>query len=172
MVKKHTILYQTNKPFEPVCVPGVEFSVILFANDTLIFAANKVSTTTLLWAIAALSSEYGLHLNRTKCVALSKGDDESIKFITGEEVPVEQKAEYLGVSMNVKADPAIEVNRRLANAKYTWTKLRIFWTQGELSFRDKLLIYDAHRKQVDIRLARAAVARGPYENKLYAFFYG
>ena len=45
--------------------------------------------------------------------------------------------------MNGKADPAIEVNRRLANARYTWTKLRTCWTQGELVFKDKLLIYDA-----------------------------
>ena len=45
--------------------------------------------------------------------------------------------------MNAKADPANGVNRRPANARYTWTKLRTFGTQGELSFRHKLLTYDA-----------------------------
>ena len=42
------------------------------------FAANKTSTEALLWDIEAISSEYGLHLNKTKCVALSIGGGEGI----------------------------------------------------------------------------------------------
>ena len=45
--------------------------------------------------------------------------------------------------MDTKADPKVEVNRRLAGARYIWMKLSIFWREGLLSTREKLLIYNA-----------------------------
>ena len=171
VVKQQAVFSRANQAFAPLEVPGIEFSEVLFADDTLIFAANKTSTEALLWAIEAISSEYGLHLNRTKCVALSTGEGECINFISGDEVPVDKKAEYLVVSMNAKADPAIEVNRRFANARYTWTKLRTFWTQGELSFRDKLLIYDALIGSKLTYGLHVLPLREDLMSKLDAFFY-
>ena len=45
--------------------------------------------------------------------------------------------------MDVKADPSMEINRRIASARYIWMKLSIFWKDGLLSMREKLLIYNS-----------------------------
>ena len=50
---------------------GVEFSELLFADDTLLFAANGHSLDTLLWAVECVSGAYGLKLNRSKCQQIS-----------------------------------------------------------------------------------------------------
>ena len=93
LVKTQAMLQRTNQPFASVGIPGVELSEVLVGDDTLILTANNTSTEALLLAIEAISSEYGLHLNRIKC---------------GDEVPIEHKAEFFGISMNAKADLGIE----------------------------------------------------------------
>ena len=45
--------------------------------------------------------------------------------------------------MDVKADPGVEINRRIASARFVWMKLNIFWREGLLSMRDKILIYNS-----------------------------
>ena len=58
-------------------------------------------------------------------------------------MPNADKAEYLGGTINVKTDPAIEVNKRPAAARYVWPQLKEMWKDGLLSKRQKVLIYDA-----------------------------
>jgi hypothetical protein len=50
--------------FQRTAMPNVPFSEILFADDTLIFAAPGSSTEAFLWAIEAVSDAYGLRLNK------------------------------------------------------------------------------------------------------------
>lgn len=91
-VKNLAVLYRTNQTFTTVTVPGVDVSEIVVAGDTPRFAADKGSTEAALWAIEAMLSEYGLHLNRKKRVALSKGEGDSSRLVTSEEAPIEEKA--------------------------------------------------------------------------------
>ena len=142
-VKEQVSQMSTNTPFNYYEFANVNFSEILFADDTLIFAAQGGSLEHLLWAVEEVSQVYGLRLNRTKCASISLKGTREIMFSNGELVPQEDNAEYLGVMMNATADPVVEVNRRLAAARYVWLKLHIFWRHGLLSMRDKLLIYDA-----------------------------
>ena len=51
-------------------------------------------------------------------------DNTTYKYHNGDSVPANTQAEYLGVIMSAKADPIIEVNRRIANARYTWKWLK------------------------------------------------
>ena len=97
----------------------------------MIFAAENNLIESLLWTIELISGVYGLHLNRSKCVALNLNDDVTMQFLNGMELPINDKAEYLGVMMNSKVDPEIEVNRRIAGARYTWIKLKHFWRKKE-----------------------------------------
>ena len=122
---KHNITKRTKRTsFQDVNMPHIDFSQILFADDTLIFAAEPKSLESLLWSIELISDAYGLRLNRTKCIYLNMNDNSTYKYLNGDDVPVNSQAEYLGVIMSAKADPLIEVNRRIANARYTWKRLR------------------------------------------------
>jgi hypothetical protein len=56
--------------FEPVGMENLDFSELLFADDTLIFAAPGHSLDAFLWAVEAVSGVYGLALNRAKCARI------------------------------------------------------------------------------------------------------
>ena len=62
-----------NENFRGCDMTGIDFSEILFADDTLIFAEESASLEAMLWAVESVSAAYGLRLNRTKCVILSLG---------------------------------------------------------------------------------------------------
>ena len=51
------LFYHANQLFATVTVRGVDIFEIRFAEDTFIFAADKISTEALLWVIEAISSE-------------------------------------------------------------------------------------------------------------------
>ena len=96
----------------------------------------------LLWATEAVSGVYGLGLNRDKCVKISVKAVADMVFSNDEKVPEEDRVEYLGAVVNARTDPKLEINRRIAAARYIWTKLKLFWRGGLLSVRDKTRIYD------------------------------
>ena len=170
-VKEQVSQMSTNTPFNYYEFANVNFSEILFADDTLIFAAQGGSLEHLLWAVEEVSQVYGLRLNRTKCASISLKGTREIMFSNGELVPQEDNAEYLGVMMNATADPVVEVNRRLAAARYVWLKLHIFWRHGLLTMRDKLLIYDALiGSKLSYGLHVLSLREGLI-NKLDAFYY-
>ena len=123
-------------------MPNVDFAEILFADDTLIFAAQGPSMEAMLWAIEAVSAVYGLGLNRNKCAKISLKTVADIVFNNDEKVPEEIRVEYLGGMVNAWADPQIEVNRRISAARYVWIKLKLFWREGLLTIKDKIRIYD------------------------------
>ena len=129
--------------FESACTENLNFSELLFADDTLIFAEPGRSLDSFLWAVQIVSSVYGLNLNRSKCARISLKTIPNNQFFNGEDVPNENKTDYLGAKTNAKADPAIEVHRRVAGARYVWQQLKDFWREGLLSKRQKILIYDA-----------------------------
>ena len=106
-------------------MPNVEFSEILFDDDTLIFAAPGSSTEAFLWAIESVSSAYGLKLTKGKFASLAIRDVANIMFSDGQNVPRDDKTEYLGGVMDIRAYRKIEVNRRIANARYISIKLRV-----------------------------------------------
>ena len=95
-----------------------------------------------LWVVEAVSWVYGLALNRCKCARMSLGTAPTNHFGSGEEVPNADKTEYLRGTIDNKADPKVEVYKRIAGASYTWHQLKEFWRDGLLSRREKILMYD------------------------------
>ena len=122
---------------------NVSISELLFADDTLIFAAPGHSLDAFLWAIEAVSGVYGLKLNRSKCARISLKEVPDNYFTNGEKVPQADKTEYLGGVISCRADPAEEVRKRLWGASYVWQKLNVFWRDGLLSKKERIIIYDA-----------------------------
>ena len=132
-----------NAPFEPMEGVGVDFSEVLFADDTLLFATQGHSIEFLLWAVECVSEVFGLKLNRGKCEKISVGGTGKVNFMDGTAVPETTKAEYLGGILNARADPRVEVDKRIATASYVRAVMMEFWKHGNVSRRNRLLIYDA-----------------------------
>ena len=129
--------------YEPMQMGNLDFSELLFADDTLIFASPGHSLDAFLWAVEAVSGVYGLSLNRSKCARVSLKGVAANVFFNGEEVPNADRTEYLGGTINARADPNIEISKRISGAWYVWQQLKEFWRDGLLSKRQKILIYDA-----------------------------
>ena len=170
-LKYNMALCAKRKTFETVDISNIDFSEILFADDTLIFAAEPKSLEALLWSIEIISDAYGLRLNRTKCISLNMNDSATYHFFNGDEVPINEQAEYLGVIMHAKADPNIEANRRIASARYTWKRLKDFWRDGHLSLRERVLIYDSVVSSKLMYGMHVLPLRDDILHKLDTFFY-
>ena len=76
-----------------VSIIHIDFSELLFADDTLIFAEPGCSLDAFLWAVEAVSGVYGLALNRTKCARMSLKQVPNTRFINGDNVPNVEKTE-------------------------------------------------------------------------------
>ena len=50
---------------------------------------------------------------------------------------------YLGTTINARADPAKEVNRRLTMARAAEAKMQSFWREGKIQAKLKILMYNA-----------------------------
>ena len=59
------------------------------------------------------------------------------------EMPQKDYVEYQGTGINQDADPAREVNRRIINARVAQSKLNLFWREGKISRRWRILMYNA-----------------------------
>ena len=131
------------EPFEYAQGIGINFSELLYADDTLLFAADGHSLDALLWAVERASGAFGLKLNRSKCHQIAVNRCTQVLFQDGTPVPRATTAEYLGGLLNTKADPVIEVNRRIGAAGAVWRTLQEFWRKGKPSRRKRISFYDA-----------------------------
>ena len=87
---------------------------------------------------------YGLKLNKGKCIEVTnKSGENRVHFEGGEEVKRSTSANYLGTTINARADPAKEVNRRLTMARAAEAKMQSFWREGKLHTKWKILMYNA-----------------------------
>merc|ERR1711879_354044 len=75
---------------------GAKFSELLYADDTLLFAARGHPLDALLWAVECVSGAYGLNLKRSKCVPISINHTCHVSFCEGSPVPLADKTECLG----------------------------------------------------------------------------
>ena len=65
-------------------IPGLDFSEILYADDTLLILRTKEALETLLHEVERESDYYGLRLNLDKCELLEMHGKQEIKFRSGE----------------------------------------------------------------------------------------
>ena len=125
-------------------IPGAKFTEVLYADDTVICANNNIKAKKILWLIIKYGKELGLRLNYDKCVHMpfhSKGripypDDLGY-------VPKEDDIKYLGVNMNVKAEPQKELSSRIRETTVVWKRLGKFWKQGVVPAHKKIQYYNA-----------------------------
>ena len=109
--------------FETFRGHDIKLTEILFADDTLLFAADGESMNRLLHTVEHVSGLFGLMLNRSKCVVVNLKKTLPIAFKNGERIKEVAQATCLGVAMPKDADSDKEVQRRIANARWAWYKL-------------------------------------------------
>ena len=119
----------------------INFSEILYADDTLLVTKNTKGMNKLIHAIERESAYYGLKHNQSKCCVLVMNGNNRIKFLDGSSVPQVDEVTYLGGTLTVSV--ANEVSNRIAAATSTWMSLRIFWKQAHCSAGNKIRIFDA-----------------------------
>ena len=97
--------------FETFRGHDITFTEILFADDTLLFAADRESMNNLLHAVEHVSGLFGLLLNRGRCVVVNLKRICPIAFENGELVQEVAQATYLGVAIakNAKSDKEVKI---------------------------------------------------------------
>ena len=111
---------------------GLNFSELLYADDTLLILRTKEAMETLLHEIERESEYYGLRLNMGKCELLEMNGNQEILFRSGEQMKKVDKAKYLGGILTKKADSSTEIQARLTATTPVITSLDTFWKKDEL----------------------------------------
>ena len=85
----------TPKQREPI--PGIQYSEVLYADDTLVFGTYTKRTNRLIREIQQESQYYNMELNLDKCINLTiNRTQSSIKYSDGTMIPRKQAVKYLG----------------------------------------------------------------------------
>ena len=113
--------------FEKFRGHDIQFTEIIFADDTILFAADGDSLNQLLHTVEHVSGLFGLRLNRNECVVVNFKRILPIDFEDGAEIKEAEHATYLGVTMSNDGDSDKEVHKRISDAKRAWYKLDEFW---------------------------------------------
>jgi hypothetical protein len=125
------------------CMDVVDFSNILYADDTFLVGKRSQELNKILWAIEKHSARYGMKLNRGKCVCINMGVRNVIKFKNGEKMKQENEATYLGGVISKQALSRTEVESRVKKALETCRKLNIFFKKAKCDKTWKLQVYNA-----------------------------
>ena len=124
-------------------IPGVNFDMIYYAGDTVLFSRNNRALNELLKLTEKISSGYGLGLNKNKCVAITMNKDGCIHFHEGSPLNKEFEAMYLGNEINRTVKIKHEILNKMSEVGRTWFKLNAYWKASGASKKWKLIIFDA-----------------------------
>ena len=124
-------------------IPGADFDMVYYADDTIIVSKNKEAIEELIRLTESISAKYGLMLNKEKCTNLNINTEQQPLFMDGEKIEESKQAIYLGNTLNYKADPHAEVTQKIQEVNRTMWKLNDYWKASEASKKWKILIFDA-----------------------------
>ena len=126
-----------------VRVPGAQFDIVFYADDTTVVSRTKEACELLLEKIEAIFEEHGLKLNKDKCVNLNMNTEEQQTLRNGEKLVKAEEAVYLGNTLSSKANVAAEIDRQIQQVNITLWKLNAYSKASEASKKWQLLIFDA-----------------------------
>ena len=124
-------------------IPGTDFDMVYYADDTIIVSRSLEACEQLIAMTEKYSAQYGLNLNRGKCVNLNMNTEDTQKFSNGDGIKSKKEATYLGNELNYKADPHMEVTQKLQEVNRTLHRMQDYWKASEASQKWKILIFDA-----------------------------
>jgi hypothetical protein len=145
------------------------FREVIYADDTIVFSESRNALQQYVQDIENEGRKYGMQLNRKKCEAMCIRGNDKIFFSDGTMVPPHDEAKYLGCMLNDKADPAREVNKRIAECHITWKRLAEFWKHSDCSAKVKINIFDAVIRSKLIYGLESVQVNDSLKSKLDAF---
>ena len=119
------------------------FDEILYADDTILASNDTKAINRLLAEIEAAAEQYGLKLNKKKCLSMCMFGKANIHFVDGTKVTPTKEGTYLGVNINENLDIKSELSTRCKHVIITWKALGEFWKHGNMSKRDKITVFNA-----------------------------
>ena len=124
-------------------IPGTDFDMVYYADDTIIVSQSLEACEQLIELTETFSEQYGLRLNKAKCVNMNMNADGEQAFANGEAIKIEKETMYLGNQLNFKADPNAEVTQKLQEVQRTLFRMQDYWKAAEASPKWKVLIFEA-----------------------------
>ena len=104
----------------------VDFSNILYADDTFLVGKHSRELNKILWAIEKHSGRHGMKLNKKKCVYINMNNKNNSKFTDGTTMPREEEATYLGAKITKKNQNRKEIDERIGTILRICNKLKLF----------------------------------------------
>ncbi len=124
-------------------IDGINFSEILYADDTLLVLQDDKSASLLLQEIEIESAYYNMKLNEDKCEVISMNADSKVTFGNGKVMQEVEQSTYLGGILHKKVNPMVAIRKRISATLPIVSKLNIFWTEADCSTKCKLNVYNA-----------------------------
>ena len=124
-------------------IPNLDFDMIYYADDTILFSTDNRALNELLKLTETISSKYGLRLNKGKCVTVQMNNDGLVHFENDEPLPKKFEATYLGNEINKEANIKHEILNKMQEVRKTGFKLLPYWKASNANVKWQLLIFDA-----------------------------
>jgi retron-type reverse transcriptase len=120
---EHDIQQLLTPPITNFRLPGTNFDMVYYADDTIIVSTRLEACKKLVEYTGRISANYGLKLNKGKCVNLNMNTGKQQTFSNQKEIAQASEATYLGNVLNYKADPHAEINQKMQEVNRTLWKL-------------------------------------------------
>ena len=91
---------------------GVDFGEVLYADDTILVRKDPKEVQKVLQNFEEVSKEYGLSLNKEKCVHLRISNNSRFEFKDKMKMPNEDDTTYLGAQVNSTCDITKDLNMK------------------------------------------------------------
>lgn len=123
--------------------PDLNFSDVLYADDTCLLAANTRGAHAILHGVEEQATARNLSLNKDKCVAFSFNRNNRLRFADGSPVPTGENVRYLGIQLTRNIDISGEIRQRIATVNRTMAQLTLIWTRAQVPLGWKLAVFQA-----------------------------
>lgn len=124
-------------------VDGLDFTELLYADDTALITNNVNAMNRLLAKIEKCAVYHGLNFNKTKCASLNFHLPQKTKYADGTNVPCEESVTYLGAILNRKGNSKKEISQKISQCIVVLQSLQNLWKNPNCPTKFKLQVLDA-----------------------------
>ena len=119
-------IHQKNPKLQNGSIDIVDFTELLYADDTLLVMKQSRQVNNLLWELEKESEYYNLALNKDECVVLEMGGSYNIRFQDGHKLQHVDETKYLGGVLASDARRDSEIIKRIGDTMSVFRKPHIF----------------------------------------------
>jgi len=124
----------------------MDYDMVFYADDTIVFSKTIKGIEEILGHVKNISGDYGLRLNKGKCVNMNMNVEGQQKLGTepdDHQMEGVESAMYPGNRLNKKNSVKEEITYQMQQVTVTWERLQTYWKATDASKKWQLLAYDA-----------------------------